>query len=97
MKKYYFAGGMYYKEDGKTLYFGAVRPTGGLPYLTLSKNGLSLTSHHSSLYELSKDFRKATLINHRSGGVTESPKHVTLSENMVKKLKESRKTKRFFD
>lgn len=88
--KYYFAGGMYYDDNNprKGLIFEAVRPTGGLPYVTNNPNGLSLTSHHSSLYVLSNDLSTATLVSNRSGGVGLSPKSITLSEKLVSEFRQ---------
>lgn len=88
--KYYFAGGMYYENNNRSndLVFEAVRPTGGLPYITNNPNGLSLTSHHSSLYVLSDDLSTATLVYNRSGGVELSPKTVKLSERLVSEFKQ---------
>jgi len=97
--KYYFAGGMYYENNnphGKTI-FGAVRPTGGLPYITNNPNGLYLTSHHSSLYVLSDDLSTATLVSYRSGGVCESPKMVVLSEKLVSEFKKVISGNRFYE
>lgn len=87
--KYYFAGGMYHENNNprNKMIFNAVRPTGGLPYITNNSNGLSLTSHHSSLYVLSDDLSTATLVSYRSGGAGTSPKTVVLSEKLVSEFK----------
>jgi hypothetical protein len=97
MKQYFFAGGIYYKDDThKETYFGAVRPTNGLPYITKNKNGLSLTSHHSSLYLLSDDFTEAILVDYRNGGVRKSPYNVKLPQKLVEKIKQSVANKNFY-
>lgn len=86
---FYFAGGIYFRNNGKNTEFDAVRPTGGLPYITDSDRGLQLTSHHSSLYLISPDFTEAWLIDKRSGGVDESPYTVKLSDKLQAEIKES--------
>jgi hypothetical protein len=88
MGEYYFAGGMYYNKNSTDLVFNAVRPTGGLPYVTKNKKGLSLTSHHSSLYSLSEDLTEAYLIDSRSGGVSVSPAHIKLSKELQIEFKQ---------
>lgn len=84
-QRYYFAGGMYGNHNN--IKFGSVRPTKGLPYITLSDKGLGLTSHHSSLYLLSKDLTEAYLIDPRSGGVAPSPVKVKLDKEMQEEFK----------
>lgn len=86
-EKYYFAGGFYFMQNGKDVYFGAVRPTGGLPYVTKNPNGLSLTSHHSSLYVLSDNLERATLVHLRSGGVRNSPSIIGIPEKLQREFK----------
>lgn len=97
--KYYFAGGMYYKNNNprNETVFDAVRPTGGLPYVTLDSNGLSLTSHYSSLYVLSNDFSIATLVSERNGGVIQSPKKINLSEKLISEFKQVISTNNFYE
>jgi hypothetical protein len=85
---YYFAGGKYYNKN-KKLEFMLVRPTNGLPYVTSNPNGLSLTSHHSSLYLLSNDFSKGFIYSYRSGGAGFSPDEIELPEKIQKELKKS--------
>lgn len=88
-QSFYFAGGIYFKNNGNKKEFDAVRPTGGLPYVTDSDRGLNLTSHHSSLYIISPDFTEAWLVDKRSGGVDESPYTVKLSDKIQAEIKES--------
>lgn len=96
-EKYYFAGGFYFMQNGKDVYFGVVRPTGGLPYVTKNSNGLSLTSHHSSLYLLSDDFTNATLVSHRSGGVKNSPSIIGIPEKLRKEFKQVIAENKFYE
>lgn len=88
MNKYYFAGGMYWEEDNKKMSFDAVSPSNGLPYITTDKNGLVLTSHHSSLYQLSDDLSEAFLVDYRQGGQGQSPRRVKLSEKLSNEFKQ---------
>ena len=94
---YYFAGGMY-GMDRENLEFGAVRPSGDrLPYITESEKGLSLTSHHASLYRLSEDLREAELVAHRNGGVVQSPYKVQLSEKLQDEFKQVIEIGKFYN
>ena len=85
MKQYYFNGGMYLKNASRQEYeFDAVRPTNGLPYVTEDLNGIRCTSHHSSIYSISEDFKIATCI--KDNKTVPSPKKVELSEKLQKEF-----------
>lgn len=88
MKQYYFNGGMYLKNGyNKEEEFGAVRPTNGLPYVTEDPKGIPCTSHHSSVYLLSEDFKTARLI--WDNGTVPSPKEVELSWELRSELSQA--------
>lgn len=99
---YYFAGGLYYNnynrpQDGTNFDIVSAGYEGALPYITKNARGLSLTSHHSSLYRLSEDFTEAFLVDHRNGGVISSPSHVKLSLELQAKVKQSIAKGEFYD
>lgn len=80
----YFAAGMYYEQpqQSNNLTFKLVHANNAdpRPYLTKSPNGLQLTSHHASLYALSKDRSEAVLVDPRHGGIAPSPRRIRLSQ-----------------
>ncbi len=88
---FYFAGGMYHsKGKNKEPEFNVVRPSEeSLPYVTKDPKGLTLTKHHSSLYQLSPGLSEAILIDRRNGGVAPSPVHVKLSAQLISELRRS--------
>lgn len=108
----YFAGGMYYptvKKQGSNGIYGTHcethRPMSfemvhsgdkTKPYLTKSPKGLSLTSHHSSLYRLSDDMKTAELIDYRNGGNGRSPLSIELSNDQQRYIKASIDADYFF-
>ncbi|MCX6165164.1 MAG: hypothetical protein NTU73_09970 [Ignavibacteriae bacterium] len=73
----YVAGGEY--REGKKYVFNLVRPTNGLPYVTIYPSELDLTSHHSHLYKLSDDLKTVILVEKRADGLG-CPETAILSE-----------------
>ncbi|MDF2880258.1 MAG: hypothetical protein K0R54_815 [Clostridiaceae bacterium] len=85
--KYYFNGGLYKIGFADNRKFDAVSPSNGLPYVTNSKEGIRNTSHHSSVYQISEDFKTAKLI--KDNGTVPSPKNVNLPYDLEIKLRKS--------
>lgn len=81
---FYFNGGLYLNRTNNTREFGAVKPSKGLPYVTENIEGILGAKHHSSVYQLSEDFKEAYLI--KDNGTVPSPKKVSLSIDLRDKL-----------
>lgn len=91
--RYYFAGGLYplsikhLFDTNPKMEFGAVHPTGGLPYIWTDLASVKHISHHASVYEITKDFDTALLV--KDFGTVKSPKRVSLSLDLKDKLIQS--------
>lgn len=108
----YCAGGMYYPTIKRKLkgnletYCDVTKPMEfkfivgsnvDKTYLTHNSKGLSLTSHHSSLYQITSDLKSALLVDYRHGGNGISPESYELTEEQKKYIQNSIDSEYWFD
>lgn len=90
-----FPTGKYTDAGASICEFGMVHNPGDeRPYLTRKKNGLTLAWHHSSLYALRVDGKKAMLIDPRSQ--PKSPLKVELTKAQQEAIRKAIETDYFF-